>query len=179
MHRRILPVALALLLAACGGPLGAASPTAPPVILMLSPGERVQAAPGEVFLGAAFNKMLRLAETNGDDLGYPWIDPSTGELIVSTVTETGRRLVLQAGMDVSYRFRTVAHGVKELQRVQDQATNLVTEGLPGAELIHETMPDHRDNRALLVIKANSDPLLQALATRFPEGTVAVEVSPGP
>jgi hypothetical protein len=122
---------------------------------------------------------LELALANGGDLGYPWIDPSNGELVVSTVTQKGRQLVEQAGLNVPFTSRTVAHGTAELVGIQDEATQLVTKGVTGAELIYRILPDHRDNRTLLVIKATSAPLLEALASRFPNGTVAVEVKPGP
>lgn len=178
----ILVIGLALWMGACGGLDAPPSPSAraaPSGILVVNIGEQVQAVPHGELLANAFNTAMELAQSNGDALGYPWIDPSSGELVASAVTQRGRELVEQVGLAVPYTVRMVAHGTTELVRVQDEATGLVGEGVPGAELIYKTMPDHRDNRTLLVIRASNAALLEALATRFPEGTVAVQVSPGP
>jgi hypothetical protein len=71
----------------------------------------------------------------------------------------------------------VTHGAKELQQIQDDATFLAAQGVPDADLIYQTLPDERDNRALLVIRSMSQELLDALAKRYPADAVAVQVKP--
>jgi hypothetical protein len=93
------------------------------------------------------------------------------------VTQRGRDILAATDISVPHRIRMVAHGTAELDRIQHEATFLRSQGVPGAELIYETLPDHRDNRTLLVIRARSDALLDALAARYPAGTLAVEVNP--
>ena len=168
---------LASFVAGCtASPIPSAS-IEPAEILSVEPGESVQAAPPTEELKVAFSDAQLLAEANGNDLGYPWFDASTGELVLSAVTQRGRELIDRAGITAPHRIRSVTHGAGELRRIQDDATFLRSQGVPGAELIYETLPDHRDNRTLLVIRARSDPLLEALAARYPAETLAIEVNP--
>src|SRR5690349_10935906 len=154
--RRALTLVLGVTLSivGCGGPEGPSAPTssaASASILILGADEAVQARPIDPAMAAAFGAAMDLAVANGKDLGYPWIDPANGQLVISVVSEQGRQLVEHAGPGVPYRFRTVAHGAAELQMIQDKATTLT---VPGAQLIYMTLADQRDNRALLVIKSN-------------------------
>jgi hypothetical protein len=169
--------AVAALAAAC-----AASPTPSPSldpagILLVEPGENVQAAPPTEELKQLMSDALVLAENHGADLGYPWYDAVTGELVLSVVTPKGRTLIDGAGITAPYRIRAVAHGATELQRIQDDATFLRAQGVSGAELIYATFPDYRDNRAVIVISAASQPLLEALTARYPADALAVQVKP--
>jgi hypothetical protein len=120
---------------------------------------------------------LQLAEANGPDLGYPWFEASTGELVLSAVTPRGRELIEAAAITVPYRIRDVGHGATELRHIQDDATFLRSHGVPDAQLIYATIPDQRDNRTLIVISAMSRPLLEALAELYPPDAVAVRVNP--
>ena len=178
----VLLISVSMWVAACGGPNATPPPStvsASPGILLVGAREQVQARPPNGNVAAAFDVAMQLARANGNDLGYPWIDPTSGALVVSLVTPHGRELVEQAGISVPYTTRRVAHGAAELLKIQDDATRLVDEGMPGAELIVETLPDQRDNRTLLRITSSSPELLQALATRFPAEALAVEVKAGP
>lgn len=178
MARRVALIVVAFWFAACGGPDSPPTATVPsPAILMVRVGELVQAAPPTEELAVAFSRAEELADANGNDLGYLWIDPSSGELVVSAVTLRGRELLEQAAIAVPYRIRQVAHGAAELRRIQDDATFLRSQGVPGAELLYATLPDHRDNRTLLMIRQMSAPLLEALAARYPVSALAVEVNP--
>lgn len=175
-------VSLAVLVVACGTP----APTIDPVptsivdptgILLIDVGEHVQSGPLTEEIAVAFSDAMVLAEANGDDLGYPWIDPVSGELVLSVVTSRGRDLIEAASITVPHRLRDVAHGARELRRIQDDATFLNSQGVPGAELIYMTLPDFRDNRALIVISAMSRPLLEYLAEHYPADAIAVQVDP--
>ena len=173
--RRVLAATLvALAAAACGE----SSPT-PDLhgILFVAPGEVVQARFSGEALAQAHSDATVMAENNGADLGYPWIDPATGELVLSAVTTRGRDLIAAAHITVPHRVRDVAHGATELRHIQDDATFLRGQGVPGAELIFETAPDQRDNRALIVIRSMSQPLIDYLAAHYPPDAIAIEVNP--
>ena len=164
-------------LVACS-PSPTPSPSADPAgILFVQPGERVQSGPPTEELKSVMSDLLILAENHGADLGYPWFDAATGEIVASVVTPNGRELITNAGIRAPYRIRLVAHGARELQRIQDDATFLRGQGVPGAELIYSTVPDWRDNRAMIVISAPSQPLLDALSGRYPPDALAVQVDP--
>jgi hypothetical protein len=167
----------ALLVAACGASPAPSASVGQPGILLVEPGEKVQSGPPTEELKMAMSSLLVLAENHGDDLGYPWFDVTTGEIVVSVVTPHGRELVDGAGINEPYSIRVVAHGACLLQRIQDDATFLRGQGVPGAELIYSTVPDWRDNRAMIVISAPSQPLLDALAARYPPDALAVQVDP--
>jgi hypothetical protein len=176
--RRIVPVVwIALWVAACSPEASPTDKLDPTGILLVDVGEQVQAAPPTEELKVAFSRATELADANGDDLGYPWFDPASGELVLSAVTANGRAIVEAAGITVPYRIRDVVHGAAELERIQHEATLLRSEGIPGAELIYATGPDYRDNRTIIVISAMSRPLLDALAERFPADAIAVRVNP--
>jgi hypothetical protein len=169
---------LVLVVTACAGPDVPPSASAEPAgILFVQPGEQVQARPPTEEIALAFSKAMQLAEAFGEDLGYPWIDPVTSELVLSIVTQRGRDLVESAGITVPHRIRIVTHGATELLRIQDDATFLHGQGVPGSELLYQTLPDHRDNRALLVIKQRSDLFVEALSARYPVDALAIEVNP--
>ena len=176
--RRVAAVcSFALLGVACAASPAPSASAGPPGILLVEPGERVQAGPPTEELANVLSQMLVLAENHGDDLGYPWFDATTGELVLSVATPHGRDLITAAGITDAYRIRFVAHGAGLLQRIQDDATFLRTQGVPGAELIYSTVPDWRDNRAMIVISAPSQPLLDALTARYPADALAVQVDP--
>ncbi len=139
--------------------------------------EPVQGGPATEALKQAHSDALVLAEANGSDLGYPWIDPS-GMLVVSAATPRGRELLEAARIAVPFRIRDVRHGAGELRRIQDDVTFLGSRGVPGAELIYRTVPDYRDNRALIVLRSKSQPLLDYLAAHYPVDTLAVQIDPG-
>jgi len=145
-------------------------------ILLVQVGEQVQGGAATEALKVAFSDALVLGEANGNDLGYPWVDPS-GVLVVSAVTAHGRDLIQTARIAVPYRVRDVTHGAGELRNIQDDATFLLPQGVPGAELIYMTVPDYRDNRALIVIRSMSRPLLEYLAAHYPIDALAVQVDP--
>jgi hypothetical protein len=96
---------------------------------------------------------------------------------LSAVTPHGRDLIAGAAITAPYRIRSVAHGATELRRIQDDATFLHEQRVPGSELIYATVPDWRDNRAMIVISAPSQPLLDALIARYPADALAVQVKP--
>jgi hypothetical protein len=171
---------LGVIAAACAAPAPTPSPTPnvdPTGILLIDVGEEVQAGPIPRRLANAFSDAMLLTEANGDDLGYPWVDPVSNELVLSAVTPRGRELVEAAGITVPHRVRDVEHGAAELQRIQDDVTFLGSRGVTDADLIYMTLPDFRDNRALIVVSAMSRPLLEYLAENYPVGAIAVQVDP--
>ena len=146
-------------------------------ILLVHVGEQVQgggSASEEVKV--AFSDALVLAEANGDDLGFPWVD-ALGGFVVSSVTPHGRDLIKAAHITVAYHVRDVTRGAAELQKIQDDATLFASQGVAGSELIYETIPDYRDNRALIVISSMSRPLLDYLAAHYPVDALAIQVAP--
>ena len=143
-------------------------------ILLVAPGEVVQARPPSEEHAQAFSDAWMLAESS-DDLGYPWIDPPTGQLVLSAATPRGRERLEELTIGVPFAIREVKHGAKQLREIQDAATFLRAEGVPGAELVYGVSPDHRDNRTLIFISAMSRPLLDALAQRFPPTALAITV----
>lgn len=146
-------------------------------IIVIAAGDQVQAVPPNEGFAVALSSAQKLAEANGVDLGYPWIDPATGELVLSAVTPRGRGLLDAANPSVPFRIRMVPYGAAELRRIQDGATLLNGQGVVDANLIHATLPDDRDNRAVIVICRMSQPLVDALKARYPAGALAIRVDP--
>ncbi len=109
-------------------------------ILLVEAGAQVQARPPNEAVGTAYGAAVQLAASSGDDLGYPWIDPTSGELVLSALTQRGRDLIQGASISVPHRIRDVAHGAGELRQIQDDVTSLGGRGVPGAELMYATLP---------------------------------------
>jgi hypothetical protein len=139
---------------------------------------QMQSGSRDETVSAAFDQAFHLAEQgNPNDLGYPWIDPSTGGLVVSAATARGRTVLESTSFGVPVRIRDVAHSYAELQRIQDDATRLNAQGVTDAALIYETGPDFRDDRTWITIARLSRPLLDELARRFPPDALIVVVDP--
>lgn len=147
-------------------------------ILIVGRDYQLQSGSRDEAVSTAFGRALQLAEdVSPTDFGYPWIDPSTGALVVSAATAHGRALLESTSFGVPIRIRDVAHSCAELRKIQDDATFLNGQGVPDAVLIYGTGPDFRDNRAWITIARFSRPLLDELARRFPPDAVIVVVDP--
>jgi hypothetical protein len=162
-------------------PSAVASTTAsldPTGILIVGRDYQKQSGSKDEAVVAAFDQAMQLAEQGyPNDLGYPWIDPSTGELVVSAATARGRTVLENTPFGVPVRIRDVTHNYAELQKIQDDATRLNAQGVTDAVLIYETGPDYRDNRTWITIARLSRPLLDELARRFPPDALTVVVDP--
>lgn len=167
----------AIAAAACTASPAPTASVEPAGILVVEVGEKVQAGPPTEELKVLLSDLLVMTENLGEDLGYPTYDAATGQIVVSVVTPRGRELIDGAGIKVPYRIRSVVHGAAELRRIQDDVTLLRAQGVPGADLIYATVPDYRDNRTMIVIRAASQPLLDALTARYPADALAVQVNP--
>jgi hypothetical protein len=169
-------------LIACGvsstRPSPAPTPTPPESgVLQVAVGDQVESKPPNENVAALLSRALELAQGNGSDIGYPWIDPITGELVLSAVTSRGRDLINAANISVPHRIREVTHGAAELRQIQDDVTFLHSRGVPDSELIFATIPDHRDNRTLIVMRAVSPGLVDYLTTHYPADALAIQVDP--
>jgi hypothetical protein len=150
----------------------------PTGILVVGRDYQMQSGSTDEAVKTAFGNAMQLAlESNPNDLGYPWIEPSTGGLVVSAVTAHGRALLEGTSFGVPVRIRDVAHSVTELQKILDGATRLNAQGVTDAILIYEAGPDYRDNRAWITIARFSRPLLDELARRFPPDALIVVIDP--
>ena len=179
MTRRLVGLGwIAVAILACSAQKASPSPSADSHgILMVNVGEQVQSRFTTEEVAQADSDATELAQANGADLGYPWIDPASGELVLSIVTPRGKQLVDAANITVPHRLRQVQHGAAELQHIQDDVTFLHSRGVADSELIYGSAPDHRDNRVLIMISAASPSLLEYLAAHYPPDALAVEVDP--
>ena len=148
-------------------------------IIRVAAGERVQSVPLNEDFAQAFAQAWTFTQDHPTDVGYPWLDPSSGELVLSAVSAHGETLLQAeiARFSVPVRIRQVTHSFAELQQIQEDVTHLYAEGVTDANLIYETSPDHRDNCTLITMSGESQPLLEALLQRFPADAIAVQVDP--
>jgi hypothetical protein len=131
--------------------------------------------------------------TNPDGLGYPWIDRSTGSVVVSVVTAAGRAAIndwIVRGADVAspkgahiqrpavpVQQRLVSYSFAQLERIMDDATRLRQAGVPDADAIWAVGPDYENNRIVITIDRRSERLLSALAARYGTQAIAIRVDP--
>jgi hypothetical protein len=148
--------------------------------LMIIGDEQIQSRPSGEAQAQALSDAGDLYRAHPDAFGYPWIDPGTGELLISVTGDEGQALAgahrWPAG--VAWRIRPVDHSVAELETIQEAVTHLLSEGMPDADAIYQATPDHRDNRILISVTALSDALANALVARFGRDTIAVQITPG-
>lgn len=131
---------------------------------------------------------ITLAMAHPEAFGYPWADPSTGELevrIAAPAAEvfiadwragramqgTGEKTLAIPRPTVAIRRVRPARSVAELVRIQNAVTPPA--GMPDADLVYMAGPDPRHNATLIAIDHASEALLRALADRY--GTEAIVI----
>lgn len=109
----------------------------------------------------------KLAEENPHDLGHPWVDPASGEVVIPTVTEKGKGLAARKG---GVTVTQVTRSAAALEKIKDAAIDETGD-------IRKTRVDAKDNRVVVTVTQSSDGLLRGLARRFGAESVVVEVDP--
>lgn len=135
----------------------------------------VQAKPTSESQAQAISDALEFARSHPDDVGYPWIDPASGQLVLSAATPAGSALLADssASLKTASSIRDVSFSFGKLEAIKDEVTTLHEAGMPDASLIYMTGPDPKTNRITIVVSAPSAKLFGALASRF--GTQAIEL----
>jgi hypothetical protein len=150
-------------------------------------------------LRKAWNNAFTLAhEGHPDVFGYPWMDRTTGELVVAVANPTGEALARQwvrSGLqvaspkpggpftidlpapEVTVRIRSGQHSIRQLQRVMDDVIDMTRARVPGADHIYSAGPDPEHDRIIVEMDRVSDPLLKQIAARFGVNVIAVRVNP--
>ena len=134
-----------------------------------------QARPTNEKQAQAFADALQFASENPIDIGYPWIEPTTDALVVSAATPTGRALLATSPVAAPRRTRDVKFSFGQLEQIKDEVTTLAAAGVPDADLIYRTAPDHKNNRVIITASELSQRLLRDLAGRYGTEAIAVQV----
>lgn len=136
-----------------------------------------QARPKSDAQAAAFDAAFRLAMAHPEDLGYPWIDPTTDTLELSAATAAGREILSRRLPDpVPTRVRNTPRSWADLRRLETALISARNQLNHGA-LIWKLEPDERLNRIIVTISALDDDLLADLAAQFGPEAIAVRVDP--
>lgn len=125
------------------------------------------------------------AEEHPDAVGYPWLDPETGTIELSSARKEGRALLdaeatsLRAAGDgaVKISIRDTAFSLADLTSISDDITTLQQRGVPDADLIYFTAPDFQSNRIVVRVSAASSALFSELARRYGTDALAVWIDP--
>ena len=140
--------------------------------------EITQAHPTNEKQAQAFDDALQFAGENPTDVGYPWIDPANDALVLSATTPKGRALLAATpALSLQDRIRDVTFSYGQLEGIKDEVTTLAGEGVPDAELIYQTAPDHKNNRVIITVSELSERLLKDLAERYGTEAIALQVDP--
>lgn len=178
----LFPAAVAALLAAAfasaalTGPTEVRDPTGVTIV-----GPATQAGPVDEALATAASEAWDFASVHPNEVGYPWLDRTRGELVLSAVSPAGEVLLRQwvpingAAAAAPRRIRVVQHSWGTLEDIKHGATFLVQAGVPDADAIYETVPDAEHNRVIITINRRSDTLLAALSARYGSDTFAVRI----
>jgi hypothetical protein len=142
--------------------------------------EVMQARPVDEKQAMAFNFALQFAMDHPDDFGYPWIDPASGVIEISSASPEGTRLAPSIALtlgDAPSRTRQVEFSYAELGKIADEITHIRGSGLDGEEVLFKTEPDEQNNRLIVTIDKMHDGLMKELASRYGTTAVAVRVDP--
>ncbi|MEO8480539.1 MAG: trypsin-like serine protease [Gemmatimonadota bacterium] len=136
-----------------------------------------QARPTNEDQAQALSDALDLAEANPDDVGYPWIDPTSGTIELSAASAKGDDLIAASRAAMSQRsaVRHVKFSFGQLEKIKHEITNLVAEGVPGASLIFQTAPDHLNSRIIISVAAPSEVLFAELTKRYGTDAIAIQI----
>lgn len=135
---------------------------------------------------------MTLAMAHPEEFGYPWPDPSTGELevrIAAPAAEvliadwtsgratqgTGEKTLAIPRPTVAIRRLRPARSVAELVRIQNAVTPPAR--MPDADLVYMAGPDPRHNATLIAIDHTSASLLRALADRYGTEAIVIRIAP--
>ena len=166
------------------GPSGAAGPKYPaptsadtfgiPVVTRIA-----QGSPTNEQQAQAFSDALVFAEEHPDDVGYPWIDPKTEGLELSAASIRGRDLLAAERMSDAgvAKVRDVSRSFGELEAIKHEITTLRMNGVPDAEYLFKSTPDHRDNRIVIGVTRPSEKLFKALSDLYGTQAIAILVDP--
>ncbi|MGP4029927.1 trypsin-like serine protease [Actinomadura sp. 3N407] len=127
----------------------------------------------------ALDQAEKLARAHPRDLGHPWVDPSTGSVVIATVTPAGahlaaqRRNKLAAGASVIRK--SVRESVASLEKIKDEAIRPSI--VPDAAAIRATRVDAETNRVVITATRTTPAMLRGLSERYGDRAIAVEVSP--
>lgn len=129
---------------------------------------------------ARWNTALDLAFQNRANFGYPWID-SSERLQLRPVNAAGLSTAREALHDLGGQvdLEEASTSIAQLDAIGDAITRLHEQGVPGAQHIWSTEPDHLNNRIIVTVEAATSPLMDALATTFGNDKVAVRIAPAP
>lgn len=176
-----------------------AAPTATPnsgITLLTAP---APPPPGELTeaQGAAIDAAQNAATLDPDNLSYPYIDRTTGQIVVTAVTASGQKsaAAIAAGslptaltrrkakpgqaalplphISIPGRSEAVKHSQRQLQGIMDDVIGrgLVT---PGVTVIDD-YPDPQRNQVVLEVDNAPADFLAALASRYDASAIAVRV----
>jgi hypothetical protein len=172
--------ALAALARALAGP-GAvlAEPTLEPIAGIPLVDTTNQSRPASDAQAQAISDAIDLAMEHPEDLSYPWFDPATETVVLGATTPRGAQLLTGAfdTAPVRHTTRSVERSYGELTRIADEITLLGNAGVPGADRIYQTIPDHLDNRITIKVSALDDGLLQYLTKKYGNDAIAIHIDP--
>lgn len=140
--------------------------------------ELMQARPQTEEQAQAFSDALEFAESNSDDVGYPWIDPANGSLELSAASPLGTKLlgVKRSTLASASQIRDVRFSYGKLEAIKHEVTTLHAKGVPDADLIYQTAPDHKSNRIVITVSKPSEQLFEELANRYGTDAIAIEIN---
>jgi hypothetical protein len=130
-----------------------------------------------------YEELQRLAESYPDDLARPWFDPTTGQLVIDTVTDKGHAvastaLAAKASGFVATSERRVKFSLSALDKVRHQAIDLTSNDVYDGDAIFMSALNKPLNKVVLSVSRLSPELLKGLAARFGSEILAVREIPG-
>ena len=126
-----------------------------------------------------------IAMANPDDFGYPWLDTSRDQLVVTPVTQRGRAVLAKHQLPARTAALTLVVSassqttISKLDAISDDITRLASLGIPNADLIWMTEPDEQHNRVVITLSKPDPSLQDTLVSRYGVDLIEARVQDPP
>lgn len=146
----------------------------PPIAVLSAAPTDSEALPEN--LARTLNQAEFLSAAHPDDLSFPWVDRTRGELVITVVSAAGREQAVSFQAEIPVRIELVKHSRNYLKHIMDSAI-----GSRGraAVTVWSTFPDAANNRVILQVTSLPRPFLTHLARAYNPSALALVVAPRP
>ncbi|WP_415855602.1 hypothetical protein [Sinomonas sp. G460-2] len=127
-------------------------------------------------LAGALDQADRLSAVHPDDLSFPWVNRSRGEVVLTAVTAAGREQAASFRASVPVRIEEVRHSRSYLKHIMDSAIGRQNQA---GVTVWATFPDAEHNRIILEVTSLPQSFVAQLAAAYDPSALALVAARDP